>query len=143
MYDASSRKDIRSAEKAAERLANDRIAFLRASLDTREGRAWFYHLLGDCHLFSDPFTGDALREAYLKGERNVGLRIFAEISEHCPDQYITMVKEENVRRHLASARQQSRRPNPDGRDHGRFLDPFTDAGDDEPGDDIDGTERYA
>jgi len=96
-YDASSRKDIRAAEKASERLANDRLQFLRAALDTREGRAWFYHFLADCHLFSDPFTGDALREAYTKGERNVGLRIFAEIITHCPDQYILMVKDENVR----------------------------------------------
>ena len=132
-YDASSRKDIRAAEKSATRLANDRLQFLRAALDTREGRAWFYHFLADCHLFADPFTNDALREAYTKGERNVGLRIFADIIANCPDQYILMVKDENVRlaAHTA-ATERSRSPNHGWDDQGRgpagdidpSLDPF-------------------
>ena len=103
-YDASNRKDIRRAEKAEFEAERERIEFLRAAMSTRQGRAWFHAFLSECHLFSDPFTGNALHEAYLKGERNVGLRQFAMISAHTPDHYITMMKEENARIALTAAR---------------------------------------
>jgi len=108
-YDASNRKDIRRAEKDAKADEVARIDFLRAAMSTIQGRAWFYNLLEFCHLFSDPFSGQALLEAYSKGERNVGLRIFADLLAHCPDYYIQMVKDANDRRTLRD----SRRPDPD------------------------------
>jgi hypothetical protein len=104
MYDASNRKHIREAEKLAARIEKDRIEFLQASLNTVQGRTWFYHYLEDHHLFSDPFTGDPYREAYIKGERNSGLRIFAELIQHCPDQYLIMIKESNARDQLYATR---------------------------------------
>lgn len=98
MYDASNRKDIRRAEKAARQAEISRVEYLQAAMSVPQGRAWFYELLEFCHIFNDPFTGDALAEAYRKGERNVGLRLFSDIIAHCPDDYIKMVKEENGRR---------------------------------------------
>lgn len=134
LYNTTSRKDIRAAEKAAERLANDRTQFLQAALGTREGRAWFYHFLADCHCWADPFTGDPYREAFAKGERNVGLRIFAEITLTAPDQYILMIREENVRiASLNAAAERSRSqdtgrddlgPEPDATGGDTALDPY-------------------
>ena len=98
MYNASSRKDIRRAEKEADRAELAKVEFLRSSLSTIGGREWFYQLLESCHMFSDPFTGNPYQEAFLKGERNVGLRIFADIVQYCPDQYISMMKDANGRR---------------------------------------------
>jgi hypothetical protein len=97
-YDASNRKDIRRAEKEAKADDLQRINYLQAAMSHAAGRAWFYDLLEFCHLFNDPFTGNALIEAYRKGERNVGLRIFADLLAHCPDYYIQMVKDANDRR---------------------------------------------
>ena len=97
MYDASNRKDIRRAEKEAARAESERVEFLRQALSSIGGRSWFHNLLEACHLFSDPFTGQALTEAYLKGERNIGLRIFADILSNCPDQYLLMMRESNAR----------------------------------------------
>ncbi len=97
-YNASDRKQVRAAEKAAERMDIAKIDFLKSMLGSPGGRLWFYDLLESCHLFSDPFTGNPYQEAFLKGERNVGLRIFADITAHCPDQYISMMKDANVRR---------------------------------------------
>jgi len=128
MYDASNRKDIREAEKAAARIERDRIEFLTAALSTVQGRTWFYHFLEDSHLFSDPFSGDPYREAYLKGERNVGLRIFAEISQHCPNQYIQMIKEANERLNHAAARSEYR----SGQNSRRDLEGRSAAGDSDP-----------
>lgn len=103
-YDASNRKDIRRAEKDAKLDETLRIDFLRAAMSTSQGRAYFYSELEFCHLFADPFTGSALLEAYRKGERNVGLRTFADLLAHCPDYYIQMVKEANDRRTARDSR---------------------------------------
>jgi hypothetical protein len=97
VYDASSRKDIRKAERASRAAEVARIDYLKAAMSVPQGRAWFHDLLVFTHVFDDPFTGNALAEAYRKGERNVGLRIFADIVAHCPDDYIKMVREENGR----------------------------------------------
>ncbi len=97
MYNAGDRKDVRRAEKEARLAERDRVDFLRAALGTMQGRAWFHDLLVSCHLFSDPFTGDALWEAFAKGERNLGLRIYSEILANCPDQFVTMMREANAR----------------------------------------------
>ena len=96
-YSATSRKSIRAAEKAAALLEENHRNFIIGAMSIPQGRSFFYHELAACHIFSDPFTGDALREAYSKGERNRGLRLYATILEAAPDQYITMIKEENVR----------------------------------------------
>ena len=116
MYDASNRKDIRQAEKESARAERERIEWLRTALSSIGGRSWFWTLLTECHLFSDPFSGQALHEAYLKGERNIGLRIFSEIVAHCPDQYILMVRESNARELARS--QHSRSSDPGGDDSG-------------------------
>ena len=110
-YNATNRKDIRRAEKDALIDETMRIDFLRAAMSTVQGRVWFYEFLEFCHLFSDPFSGDALIEAYRKGERNVGLRTFAELLAHCPDYYIQMVKEANDRRTVRDSRRSA--PDPD------------------------------
>lgn len=120
MYDASNRKDIRKAEKEALRDEHERVEWLRQALSSVGGRSWFHNLLEACHLFSDPFTGQALTEAYLKGERNVGLRIFADIVNNCPDQYLLMMRESNAR---DTARQLDRSQIDGGDDSGSEPDP--------------------
>ena len=103
MYNAGDRKDIRKAEKEAAKAEALRLAFLRNAMSTLEGRAWFLHLLSTCHLFADPFTGDALIEAYSKGERNIGLQIYADIVRECPNFFILMMQEETERERRANA----------------------------------------
>lgn len=128
MYDASNRKDIRRAEKEARQAEISRIDYLKYAMSVPIGRAWFHDFLEACHLFSDPFTGDPLREAYTKGERNVGLLIYSDIVAHCPDDFIKMMKEANARRierdiraSRSAAAEHSGSPN-DGRDaEGREL----------------------
>jgi hypothetical protein len=118
---AGSRKEVREAEKLAKVREESRRNFLIAAMSTREGRTWLYDLLEFCHLFSDPFSGQALTEAYLKGERNVGLKLFAEITQWAPDNYIQMIKEANSVRSTAIA-ELSRREDAGWDAEGAFLD---------------------
>jgi len=90
---ASERKDIRRYEKQAKLRETNRINFIVAAMSTAAGRIWFHDFLVACHIFADPFTGDALVEAYSKGERNVGLKVYNDIVQNCPNYFIDMMKE--------------------------------------------------
>lgn len=96
MRNASERKDIRRYEKAAKLRETNRINFIVAAMSTPAGRVWFHDFLSACHIFADPFTGDALVEAYSKGERNVGLKVYNDIVSNCPNYFIEMMKEANI-----------------------------------------------
>jgi hypothetical protein len=93
---ASERKDIRRYEKQAKLRETNRINFIVAAMSTPAGRVWFHDFLSACHIFADPFTGDALVEAYSKGERNVGLKVYNDIVSNCPNYFIDMMKEANI-----------------------------------------------
>lgn len=127
-YDASNRKDIRRAEKEARQAEIRALDYLIGAMSIPQGRAWFYELLEQCYCFNEPETWDPYQNMYYKGVRNVGLRIFADISTHCPNDYITMVKEANARRierdirdARASADHASTAEYPGGEDGGRDL----------------------
>ena len=96
MRNASERKDIRRYEKQAKLRETNRINFIVAAMSTPAGRVWFHDFLSTCHIFADPFTGDALVEAYSKGERNVGLKVYNDIVTNCPNYFIDMMKEANI-----------------------------------------------
>ena len=96
MRNASERKDIRRYEKAAKLRETNRINFIVAAMSTPAGRVWFHDFLSACHIFADPFTGDALVEAYSKGERNVGLKVYNDIVTNCPNYFIEMMKEADI-----------------------------------------------
>ena len=89
-------RDIRRYEKAAKLRETNRINFIVAAMSTPAGRVWFHDFLSACHIFADPFTGDALVEAYSKGERNVGLKVYNDIVSNCPNYFIEMMKEANI-----------------------------------------------
>ena len=93
MRNASQRKDIRRAEKFAAETERSRIEFVVAAMGTLQGRAWFHNLLAVCHIFEDPFTGDALLDQFTKGQRNLGLLIYNDIVNHSPDFFVLMMKE--------------------------------------------------
>jgi hypothetical protein len=98
MYDASNRKDIRRAEKEAHQAEVRALDYLKAAMTIPAGRAWFFDLLEECHCFNEVPNWEPYQEMYYKGMRNVGLRVFAQITAHCPDDYILMMKEANARR---------------------------------------------
>lgn len=61
----------------------------------REGRLFVWWLLSLGHIGRNPYTGHALDTAHNCGAMNVGLQIQAEVMQHAPDEYTTMMKEKN------------------------------------------------
>jgi len=131
-YNATNRKDIRRAEKAADVENQRRVNFIVAAMSTSEGRIWFHDLLSRCHIFADPFSGVALLEAYSKGERNIGLQIYSDIVSNCPDYFVTMMKEATLRE-LTNASRESTSSSDDNDDSAQpganVYDPYSESAD--------------
>ena len=121
MRNAAERKDIRRAEKHAAEVDRARIEFIIAALSSKQGRAYFHTLLSACSIFDGSFSGDALLEAFIKGQRNIGLMIYNDIVTHCPNQFVMMMNEANIQEQVNDRRSEL------------DLDPDSDSDLDEPG----------
>lgn len=86
-------KVVIKQERLADRLANRRRKQLRAQLNTPEGRAWMFWLLSETHVFRTSFDGQSLRLAFNEGERNIGLKLWADIQDVAPDLFTVMCQE--------------------------------------------------
>lgn len=93
-YDADDPKAVNNARKRAARLRKKRTDFVRAMMDQHEGRMWIYDILCMCHAAENTeVLGHPHATSFRNGERNIGLRITADISESAPDQWMTMMTE--------------------------------------------------
>lgn len=131
-FNAADRGDVREVEKISRATARTDDDVLRGIMRTPAGRGWMFRRLAVCHLHEVTFVGDALKSAFLEGERNIGLMFQADILRVCPDEFIQMMRESNERS-LAhdAARNNRRRAAADEPDLTNFVD-YTDTGADEP-----------
>lgn len=101
---ASNRKSIRAAEKAARIRDRERREIITQIMVSSPGRAWLWDRLSECNIFSTTHTADPYASAFQEGRRSVGLSLLADIMAYCPDQFIQAMREQNER-HI--------RPDPD------------------------------
>lgn len=81
-------KELRGKERD-----NNDIAWV---LSTPQGRRFLWRYLETCHIFSTSFTGSS--ETFFKeGERNIGLKLLADITECNAESYLLMMKEAKER----------------------------------------------
>lgn len=92
-YDASDPKQVGEKAKEAKAAQSARVNFLVSAMSTREGRLWIRDLLESTKVFQTSFSPESLKMAFNEGERNIGLRILADVMTSCPDRYIEMMKE--------------------------------------------------
>ena len=101
---ASQRKEIRKYEKISEERETARINFVVAAMSTSAGRTYFHDILAKCSIFADPFTGDALMDNFVKGQRNIGLMLYNDIVGNCPDYFVLMMKEATIQEQVYERR---------------------------------------
>src|SRR5580698_3980148 len=105
MTDMSNRKTLRRTEKAAAIAESNRIAFTKTIMSTPFGREWMHGLLADCNVFHTPFAaGKPDITAFNCGAQNVGLRRFADVVTHTPDQYVIMMQEQAIKEQVNGRR---------------------------------------
>lgn len=62
-----------------------------------EGRRVIWRYLEECGVFKTSFTGNS-QTFFLEGQRNIGLKILADVNDTSPEAYVIMVKENrNIR----------------------------------------------
>lgn len=57
------------------------------------GRRYAWRLLEKTGVFRTSFDDSSQRTAFNEGQRNIGLMVLSELNEHCPEQYLLMLKE--------------------------------------------------
>ena len=92
-YDAGDAKSVKERTKAFKRSEASKSLVIRQVMSSTEGRAWVYDILSLCHVYQSTFSTNALSMACAEGERNVGLRITADLVGTCPEHYLEMLKE--------------------------------------------------
>jgi hypothetical protein len=75
-----------------------RDQFVRAALETREGREYIYWVLELTKLGRNAFTSNALTTAFACGEQNVGQQVQAHIIEVAPNAFLKMLAEKEEER---------------------------------------------
>lgn len=119
LYNASDPRQIRAAAKAAKAVDAQSSGVIIGLMSSLAGRAWVRSILEAAHVFQTSFSPNPYATAFAEGERNIGLRILGAVVQHCPDQYLAMMREaqekENGRRHPSS----DDRPDRDRQDPGR------------------------
>jgi hypothetical protein len=93
-YDAGDRAHVSERQKKRRLRAERADADLLWLMNQREGRRFVARLLQSCHLYESSFTGPGSSRSatfFREGERNVGLRVLADITRLCPDLHARML----------------------------------------------------
>lgn len=75
--------------KERQRTENEDVKWV---LSSKEGRRFYWQLMGYCHVFGQTFTGEALVSAHNEGKRVVGLRLLTGAMKY-PNSYLLMMNE--------------------------------------------------
>ena len=94
-FNAADTRAIRARQRELKAREAERKLVVLNLMSSPAGRAYVHDRLQRCHIFETTFVGDALRSAFLEGERNIGLADLAEVMRWCPDQYVQMMREQN------------------------------------------------
>lgn len=99
--DTAAEDNARREVARHERMDADAIRYV---MHRPSGRAWFYRLLTDCHIFGagrvGPVAGTSFVPGssdvtfYQLGEENIGKRLMMEAMNASPDLYLLMIKEQ-------------------------------------------------
>lgn len=93
-YDASDPSTVRQAQLAAKRREKEDRETLVTLLSTPNGRRWVGDFLFATHMLETSYIpGDPYAMAFREGERNVGLRLTAQINACAPEAMIRMMQE--------------------------------------------------
>ncbi len=88
----SAKADKASRSKLTLQIETDDLKWL---MSNKRGRRFVTRLLEQAGVYRLSFNTNALTMAFNEGTRNEGLRLLAQINEHCPKRYIEMLKEQN------------------------------------------------
>ncbi len=90
---AADESQVKEADYKAKRGRERELDDVRYVLSNVQGRRFLWRYIKECGIFQTSFTGVANTTFFREGEKNVGLRMMADINESEPEMWITMMKE--------------------------------------------------
>lgn len=91
-YNAADPKQVKEAKVSEKEARKQELQDINAILTTVGGRRFFYRYLVACHVFETSMTGSAYTY-FNEGERNVGLRLMADLNDANPEAYSQIIRE--------------------------------------------------
>lgn len=94
-FNAADEEQVKKKTKETARARRTELDFVKQIMSTSHGRKWMYDLLTVvCKTFQTPIVPNETHYTYFyMGERNVGMKLFQDISEVASDEYVMMMKE--------------------------------------------------
>jgi hypothetical protein len=93
-FDLNEQEEAKALRADATRLQTQiEVDDLKFVMGHKQGRRYVWRQLEKHGVFRSSFSSDPLLMAFKEGARNDGLKLMAEILEHCPKQYAEMLKE--------------------------------------------------
>ena len=89
---AADPEQVKKAKQKQESLNDRRLNDVREVLNSRRGRRFMWELLDFCGVFKTSFA-DQHQIFYNEGQRNVGLKLLADVNEAAPEAYLLMLRE--------------------------------------------------
>ena len=92
VQNAADKVQVKKAEGRVARIRLARENETRYVMNSVLGRKFIWRYLGECGVFRKSFTGNS-ETFFREGERNIGLKLMADVTDSCPDAYLLMQKE--------------------------------------------------
>lgn len=89
---AADPEQVKEAEQKEKRGRDLELDDMATILSMPQGRRFIWRYLEACGVFRTSFTGDNAT-FYNEGQRNVGLRLLADVNEAAPESYALMLQE--------------------------------------------------
>jgi hypothetical protein len=115
-YDASNRRHVERAEKAAKSAGRQRDEAIRWLMGDGRGRRIVWSLLGQAGVFRSSMASAPELTAFNEGRRDIGLALLADITRLCPETYALMQAEQAVSDTARQTKALSTGEKNDGRD---------------------------
>jgi hypothetical protein len=87
---AADEEQVKGADKKTKSLREREIDDVRVLLALPAGRRFIWRYLTECHMFTTSFSSDAILMACAEGERNIGLKLHADILATDPESLVKM-----------------------------------------------------
>jgi len=89
---ARQKREEAARDEAAKQRHMREVNDFKSLMGQRFGRRIVYALLEKCGVYRSSFTGNS-ETFFNEGKRDIGLSYLAMVNEHCPDEFVAMLKE--------------------------------------------------
>jgi hypothetical protein len=90
---AASKSQVKESDHKIRRGREREVADICHVLSSVEGRRFVWRYLETCKVFQSSWDHSGSVMSFNEGQRNVGLRLLADINEAMPEAYLVMMKE--------------------------------------------------